>query len=167
MHLKLAGLLLVCFCPMYMGVRFSSYAKKEVFELEGFIALVREIDYAISFSLKKQVDIFLGFTHPSLEKNGFLPLLRKLPVGSESILTQGLRSKEAKLTLDSEARKILCDFAAGLGKVSMERQHAECELCIRRLEHIAAEKRTRLPARQKLSRSLGFLIGGCTLLILI
>ncbi len=165
--MKLAGLLLVCFCPVYMGLHFSSDAKKEVFELEGFIAMVREIHYAISFSLAKQGDIFKSFTHPALEKNGFLPLLRTLPVGSESILTQGFRCAGAKLAIDTEARKILDDFAAGLGKVSLERQNAECELCIHRLEHIVSEKRARLPARQKLSRSLGLLIGGCTLLILL
>lgn len=165
--MKSLGLLLVCFSPVYIGLRFSSLAKKELFELEGFIAMVREIQYGISFSLAKQGDIFKAFTHPALEKNGFLPLLRTLPVGSESILTQGLHLGGKQLSVDREVKKILLSFAAGLGKVSLERQMAECELCIKRLEHIAAEKRTRLPAQQKLSRSLGFLIGGCTLLILL
>lgn len=166
--MKLMGLILVCFCPVYIGMHFSSAAKKEYLELEGFIALVREIRYAVSFSMTKQADIFAAFTHPILEKNGFLPLLRSLPAGGgESLLTRALDASSPRLYLDAESKKILRNFALNLGKVSLEQQSADCDLCISRLEALATEKRTALPARQKLCRSLGLLVGGCALLILI
>mgnify|MGYP001015495218 FL=1 len=166
--MKLLGLLLVSLCPVYIGISFSLNAKKELLELEGFIALIRHIRYRISFSLAKQGEIFSSFSIPALERNGFFPLLRSLPAGGgDSMLTRALQAGNSFLSIDKETGKTLLSFGESLGKVSLDKQIADCDACLSRLEDIAAEKRKALPAKQKLCRSLGILIGGCALLILI
>lgn len=102
---------LIMLSAILLGREYSAYADRQVREREGFIALLLHIEREIGRSLSYGLGLWRGFSDPSLERCGFLPLLR-----------EGCSPEDAffkcspKLALSGEIKEKLQSFFSDFGK---------------------------------------------------
>lgn len=152
--LLLSGSLYLCFC-------FTQFERRRLQQCEGLLLLLRHIKAQISCFHMPLGRIYATFSSEELERCGFLEALRQ----TEDI-SKALDSAKGEMWLSGEEMTLLRAFSGEVGASYVEEQIACCDYYIGQLEQAYAERKTALPARRKLYRSL-FITGGLMLVIIL
>ena len=141
----LGGLILLAASVGYGQARIAE-EKRRRGELEALIALVSVIRGEIGALSRPLSDIWASFSSPALEKNGFLPALRR------DGFVRALAAADWRLTEDERAP--LLPFAASLGKTYREEQVALCRRTEEKLGAVLSALEKNGAEREKLWRTL-------------
>ena len=130
-------------------------------QCEGFLQLMRHIKAQITCFRMPLSRIWESFSSDELEKCGFLPALREC-----QDFALALDMCRGQIWLSAEEVRLLISFSAELGRSYADEQIACCDYYMGELERVCVERRSELPKRTKLYRSL-FLVGGLMLVIIL
>ena len=132
--------------------------KRRVAEYEGLVLLLRHIHTSVSaYGLPKE-QIFAAFSHPALERCGFLAVLKEK--GLPHALEKG------GLCVAQTALHPLYIFAEGMGMRLSKEELSACRLALDEAVQILSSLRERLPTRLRLCRTL-VLTGGMMVILLL
>ena len=164
--MKPLGLLLIFLSASAAGfVRANGYRETEK-EIGSFIKLMYFIKHEISFYLTPQSEIYGKFSDAPLERNGFLPMLRRFSSdGTEAPLLRAISECDT-LKCGDEVMNAIKDFAQTLGTLSAEEQCERCDITVNVLNEIYKSKREEATEKSRLCRSVGCMAGlGLVLLL--
>ena len=151
MKLFLIGILF--FSCLIGGFSVSAVYRKRTEQIEGFRDLIGFTGGQIEGYLTPTHEIFAMFRNKALEKSGFLDALRRYG-------WSGARDKyRGKLFLSEKELDALDVFFLQLGKCDTDSAVKHCIYYGKMFDDLAAEARADLPAKLKLCRSLGLVIG--------
>ncbi len=157
MLLKAVGALLLFGISLYAAMQSNAILRRRVSEGEGVLLLLRHIRTQICCFSAPLPEIYASFENRALSDAGFLELLRR--DGLTAALTDG------EIFLEESERRALFSFAEELGKSYRNDQLTLCDSYIAELEQGYERKKTELPRKSKLYRSL-ILTGGLMAVIL-
>ena len=158
---KPLGAILVMACCFLASFSISSRAKKEIAELEAFILLIGRIRTDIACFSRPLCEIYAGFEADVFEKSGFIKTLK------EKGLSCAIEITEHKFSLCEENMAIIKQFASTIGKSYKEEEIKTCDYYISQLSERHKVLKDSFPKRNKLSRSLCFLLGVSIIIILV
>ncbi len=166
--MKIIGIIIVFLSCCTAGYIRSVECVKTRDEIYAFIKLVEHIKHEVSFYLTRQEDIFKKFESTVLEKIGFIQILKEEKIKDEkSLLFHALEKGENKLSLNSETKKTLFEFAKTLGHLPPKEQCINCDKTLLHLEEIYKKEKEEAHSRVKLNRCIGCLGGAFAVLILL
>lgn len=158
---KPVGAILVMICCYLTSFSISSRAKKEMAELEAFVLLIGRIRSEIACFSRPLCEIYAGFESDVFERSGFLKALK------DNGLLRALDMAGHKLALREENFAIVKQFATAIGKSYRDEEVKTCDYYISQLSERHKAHSDALPKKNKLSRSLCFLLGISIIIILI
>lgn len=161
MLLKTFGVILLLSGSLYLCFSFSVFERRRLAQCEGFLLFIRHIKAQISCFHMPLGRIYASFTSEELERCGFLGALRE----SEDV-GKALDAAKGQIWLSKEEMSLLRAFSGELGVSYVDEQVSCCDYYIGELERAYAERRSELPSRAKLYRSL-FITGGLMLVIIL
>lgn len=164
--MRTLGLLLIFISASAVGfMKANSYKECEK-EINSFIKMIYFIKHEISVYLTPQSEIYEKFSDTLLEKNGFLPLLRRHSEnGTEAPLLCAVAESNL-LKCGDETIGAIKDFAQTLGTLSVEEQCERCDMTISILNEIYKKKKDETSEKIGLCRSVGCIVGiGLVLLL--
>lgn len=150
------GLLLWMTAVFFFLLFLTKEQRRQVEECEGVLLLLRHIRTQVSAYSLPRHEIYRTFSHASLEKCGFLPLLREEGLGRAL--------KADRLAMSEEMLRPLVLFAEGEGGRLREEELIAVSLAVEGVEACLADAKSRLPERLRLSRTL-VLTGGMMIAI--
>lgn len=149
----LAGALLVfCSCTA-IGMYAAATYRKAADELEAFHGLIVHIGAQIDGFLMPLDEIFESYTDKVLEKNGFLPMLRREGIGA------AMESVKDRLYMGEAGVAELENYFSGLGRHGAEEEARHSAYYEKRIAELAKTARDVLPAKSRLCRAFGVLSG--------
>jgi stage III sporulation protein AB len=157
--LKYTGLSLIFAVSILVGQEASAISRRQLRMTEALISLTAYIKGQIEFFSAPLVEIYGGFSNETLEKCGFITVLRK----------EGLSAalEEIRPSLPPDVYDSLAAFASGLGKSVKQSQLDLCEYHIEALRASYTEQKEALPKKTRLYTSLSVMAGLTAVIILL
>ncbi len=166
--MKTLGLILVFIFFSTAGIVKSVDFTKSKEELYAFIQFFKFVRREIVLHRTRQLDIYKKFGNKVLEKNGFLNSLRQGYItDSRSVLYHTFSDYEKKLSISTECKNLILEFAESFGQISVSEQSQKCDTLIFELEDIYKKEKEEAVLRAKASRYLGVMAGIGAVLLLI
>lgn len=151
MPFKIIGLILLFAFSVYSGQYAAHLRAARLKQTEGLRSLVAHIRARVEYFNSPLEEIYASFQNKALSSCGFLTKLSE--IGFEGALVcPGLRLKSGEMSLMRE-------FAAGLGKSGRDKQLADCDYALSKLDKICASQAAELPKAARISKSFGFMTG--------
>ncbi len=151
--MMLAGAFCIFSACTVVGVYAASFYRKAVEELEAFHRLIVHVGAQIDGFLSPLDVIFASYTEPCLEKNGFLPVLRR-DGGAAA-----LEAVRGRLYIGENAVNELESFFLGLGRHAASEESRHCAYYEKRIAELLRKHKEALPGKSRLCKAFGVLTG--------
>ncbi len=158
--LRLGGAALIFLASLLLSRAYSAAERKRLLVCEGLLSFVRFVREQVACFRTPTGDIYRSFFHKELEECGFLPALRER--GFEAAVKR-LGEENA---LSAEELRVLCGFAAMLGKGQTEGQLRLCDYTERALLEALGKRRENAPRQTRVFGTLS-VTGGLMMIILL
>lgn len=159
--LKIIGALMIVAASSAVGFIKAERCRTRVRQLEAFSKLISHISSQIESFLTPLERIYADFQNDTLEKCGFLPLLRQY--GG----VRAVAECRARLCLDTPEAEELERFFSELGGHAIDIESRRLAYFEKRMSELSEAAAAELRGKQKLYRTLGFLVGTMLAVILI
>lgn len=163
---RLFALAFFALIPSLIGFWHGEKLRKEVSVLGAVSLFLAEIEKKIELFSATPENIFTKFENSVLEKNLFLPSLRK-EVTQKPVGAMKRALEEVDLGLQKKDREVLFQFSEDFGMLSRERQLEKCENTFLYFSDREKEEAASLPEKLRLSRAIGISAGAGLLILLI
>ena len=165
---RFLGYAIIFMCPAAAGIIMGRRTEETVKRLESIILLIEHIKYEIGERMTPQNELFARFENKTLEKCGFLEVLKKCRAdGERSVLETALDMYGELFPGNDRCNMLLRDFSASLGKIPHTLQTERCTNYSERFGAIYTEISKKAVSEAKLYRSMGILCGVAAVLVLL
>ena len=165
--MKIIGFFIIFFsCSAYGFLKSLNYIKM-LEETRAFELFLKHIRDEISLHQTRQSEIFAKFENKSLEKNGFMSVLRSEKIcNDKSLFYNALLKHQKSLKVNRDVMNILFDFSSDFGRLPLKEQCEKCALAISALEDAYKTQKADTDAKVKISRYVGVMCGLAIILLL-
>ncbi len=160
--LRLMGGGLVLILAMLIGRGYSAYKDRRIAETEAFIALLSHAEGMISRFLSHGSSLWNGFSSPTLEELGLLPMLREGAAPADAFA-----AIQGRLSVNKSCKDRLTEYFCDLGGGYREDELKKIAACKSELEEMLRMERKELENDVKAVRAtlLGAALGVIILLL--
>lgn len=166
---RLLGVLLIGAVSLYTGGAFVSLWQRRVEQLAAFCRLLGALEDGIGVMGLSVGEILGQFSDDTLEKTGFLPLVRRIlddnPTGDAP--GDAFAVCRPRLALEDEDCALLRQFFVRIGTEDRVREQERCAYVRARLHTLCTEAESALPARCRIARTLAGAFGCAAALMLL
>ncbi len=161
--MKLFGIVLLVLCSYLLGNVIAVNEGEKLKTLNSLISMLQFLSRRMEGENRPLNLLFAQYKDSYLEKTGFLQSLRQ---GGENLIGRWNTALDC-LPLEERLKNELLNFGESLGRLGLDAQLKNINLCVLMLEQEKEKLKTALPQKQKSIKAVAFLLGALTAIILI